>query len=234
DVTSREWVGFEVLARWTSPELGLVPPGEFIPVAEEIGLIAALGERILERACEQAQAWQLEERRALSVSVNLSARQLRDRELAARVERILARTGLDPHLLVLELTESELMEDVPRGRQQLEALRRLGVRVSIDDFGTGYSSLGYLKSFPVDCLKIDRRFLSALGRDDADDAIVRASVDIGHALGLVVVAEGVEREQQRAALQTLGCDLLQGWLIAPALSPDEIRKQLARNTGEER
>lgn len=227
EIGSREWVGFEVLSRWTSPELGPVSPADFIPVAEEIGLIGALGESILRRACRQAQAWQQEHRRALRVSVNLSVRQLRDPELATRVAAILEETGLDPGLLVLELTESELMEDAERGRERLALLRRLGVRISIDDFGTGYSSLGYLQSFPIDHLKIDRRFLGGIGAGGVDDAIVGAIVGIGHALGLVVVAEGVERETQRAALERLGCDLVQGWLLAPALPAEEVGKQLA-------
>jgi EAL domain-containing protein (putative c-di-GMP-specific phosphodiesterase class I) len=201
-------------------------PGEFVAVAEEIGLIGALGGRILERACRQARAWQREHRRALHVAVNLSSRQLRERDLPARVARVLADTGLDPRLLVLELTESELMEDAARGREQLAALRRLGVRISLDDFGTGYSSLGYLKEFPIDQLKIDRRFLGGIGRPGADAAIVRAIVEIGHALGLVVIAEGVERDEQCAALQALGCDFVQGWLLSPALPAEEIEKHL--------
>lgn len=227
DPGSREWVGFEVLSRWTDPELGSVPPMDFISVAEEIGLIGRLGERILRLSCEQARAWQLAHHRALYVSVNLSSRQLRDPELPGRVAGILAETGLDPALLVLELTESELMEDMDCARAQLAELRRLGLRISIDDFGTGYSSLGYLQSFPIDYLKIDRRFLTELGRSHVDDAIVRAVVDIGHALGLTVVAEGVKSEEQLQVLRTLGCDVVQGWLFDRALPASEVDKRLA-------
>ncbi|MCZ7620423.1 MAG: EAL domain-containing protein [Myxococcota bacterium] len=227
DPHSREWLGFEVLSRWTDPDLGPVPPGEFIPVAEEIGLIGPLGERILRVACAQARAWQLAHQRALYVSVNLASRQLRDVALPGRVAGILAETGLDPRLLVLELTESEVMEDAETARTQLAALRALGLRISIDDFGTGYSSLGYLQSFPVDSLKIDRRFLEALGRSHVDDAIVRAIVDIGHALELTVVAEGVETEGQLDALRRLGCDVVQGWLFDRALPASDVDKRLA-------
>ncbi len=227
DPHSREWVGFEVLSRWTDPVLGPVPPIDFIPVAEEIGLIGSLGERILQLACAQARAWQLAHHRALYVSVNLSSRQLRDVSLPGRVAGILAETGLDPALLVLELTESELMEDMDCARTQLAALRALGLRISIDDFGTGYSSLGYLQSFPIDCLKIDRRFLAELGRRHVEDAIVRAIIDIGHALQLTVVAEGVENEQQLHALRTLGCDVVQGWLFDRALPASDVDKRLA-------
>jgi diguanylate cyclase (GGDEF)-like protein len=227
EAASGEWVGFEVLARWTSPELGVVSPSEFIPVAEESGLIAALGERILRSACAQARAWQLRCRRDFHVAVNLSCVQLRERDLPQRVAQVLADTGFDPHSLVLELTESELMEEGPSGREQIAALRRLGLRVSIDDFGTGYSSLGYLKSFVIDSLKIDRGFLGTVGDGGPDDAIVRAIVGLGHGLGLVIVAEGVERPEQLAALRALGCDLIQGFLIGPALAVEEVEKRMA-------
>ena len=227
DAWSGEWVGFEVLSRWSDPELGVVSPTDFVAVAEEIGLIGRIGERILRVACEQARAWQMTHHRALYVSVNLSSRQLRDLELPGRVGRILAETGLDPALLVLELTESELMEDMDFARTQLAELRALGLRISIDDFGTGYSSLGYLQSFRIDCLKIDRRFLGELGRSHVDDAIVRAIVDIGHALRLTVVAEGVEDERQLHALRTLGCDVVQGWLFDRALPASDVDKRLA-------
>jgi diguanylate cyclase (GGDEF)-like protein len=232
DVQSGDWVGFEVLARWQSPEFGSVEPIEFIPVAEETGLIGALGERMLRAACQQARDWQLRHRRSFHVAVNLASRQLRDPDLDRRVARILVETGLAAGDLVLELTESELMEEGETGRERIAALRRLGARISIDDFGTGYSSLGYLKSFSVDWLKIDRRFLEGIGTGGPDDAIVRAIVGMGHTLDLVVVAEGVEREEQRAALRSLGCDLVQGWVVAPALPADEVEKRLCEVSPE--
>jgi len=231
DAASREWIGFEALARWTSPELGRVKPSEFVPIAEETGLIVPLGERILERACRQVRAWQLRHHRALHVAVNVARRQLRDRGLGERIARILAASGLTPDALTLELTESELMEQQAEGWETLRELRDLGIRISIDDFGTGYSSLGYLRDAPVDILKIDRCFVEGLEEEGADDVIARAVVGLGHALGLTVLAEGVEREEQLQVLRRLGCDLLQGWLFAPALSSDEVEKRLAAWSG---
>jgi diguanylate cyclase (GGDEF)-like protein len=232
DLRTRTWVGFEALARWTSPELGSVSPGEFIGIAEETGLIVPLGEQILRTACRQAREWELRHGRALRVAVNVARRQLRDRSLIDAVDRILEETGLGPELLGLELTESEFMEQQADGWDTLHELRERGIRVSLDDFGTGYSSLGYLRTAPVDALKIDKRFVDSLGAQGADDAIVRAVIAMGHALGMKVVAEGVEREEQLEALRSLGCELVQGWVFSAALSADEVDKRLAEQDPE--
>ena len=220
-VKTAEIVGVEALVRWEHPELGLVLPSDFIPLAEETGLIVPLGRWVLREACRQAKEWQ-EGRPAgssLFMSVNLSARQFRDPDLAGQVEDVLEETGLDPGSLVLEITESTLMEDAPSTVAILERLKAFGVRVAIDDFGTGYSSLSYLKRFPVDVIKIDRSIVSGLERDPGNAAIVSATITLAHALDLEVVAEGVETEGEVAELHNLGCDLGQGyywWKPRPA------------------
>jgi diguanylate cyclase (GGDEF)-like protein len=205
-------VGAEALVRWNHPERGLVPPAEFIPVAEDIGLIVPLGEWVLREACAQASRWSAAGGGPLFVSVNLSARQFHEGSLVSVVADALARSGLPPSRLELEITESVLMQQTEASTRMLRELEALGVRLAIDDFGTGYSSLGYLKRFPVSTLKIDRSFLRDVSRDDDDRAIVTAIMAMARSLGLTVTAEGVERSDQIAFLRELGCDQAQGYL----------------------
>jgi PAS domain S-box-containing protein len=219
-VKTGQIIGFEALLRWQHPEQGLIPPGRFIALAEETGLILAIGEQVLRRACEQSCAWQREGLRGVPVSVNLSARQFSER-VVDTVGRILAETGLDPKLLELELTESASMEDPQKTVDILCELKEMGVRLAIDDFGTGYSNLNYLKRFPVDRLKLDQSFVRDLTSDPDDLAIARAVVAMGHGLRLEVIAEGVETEGQLALLAQNGCDEIQGYLFGrPATAED--------------
>jgi EAL domain-containing protein (putative c-di-GMP-specific phosphodiesterase class I) len=220
-------IGFEALVRWNHPERGLIPPGDFIPLAEETGLIVPIGEWIFETACRQLVHWQAvrdHETQAgmLAMNVNLSPRQLADPTFPATAERILRESGVNPGAVCLELTENALMQNAVSATAALKALRRLGMHISIDDFGTGYSSLSYLKRFPVSALKIDRSFIDGLGQDREDTSIVEAIVTLAHALGLTAVAEGLETPTQLDALRVIGCDYAQGFLLGRPLPPDVI------------
>ncbi len=218
-------VGAEALLRWRDPELGEVPPGQFIPVAEDSGFIVHIGEWVLSQAVRQAALWH-GRGHALPIAVNVSALQFRQPHFVDRVAGLLAVAGVPAPLLELELTESILIHDVDEALQRLHALARLGVRLSIDDFGTGYSSLAYLKRFPIGKLKIDRSFVSGLPGDDSDAGIVRAILQMARALGMKVIAEGVETEAQRQFLQDEGCSEFQGWLYAPALDAPSFEQRL--------
>jgi diguanylate cyclase (GGDEF)-like protein/PAS domain S-box-containing protein len=221
--------GTEALARWEHPTLGSITPDEFIPVAEETGLIVQLGARILELACDQTARWRAAYPRLahLTVSVNLSARQLADPDLHATVREVLERTGLPAAALWLEITESMLMADPERASTVLHALHADGVRLSIDDFGTGYSSLAYLRRFPVETLKIDRSFIKTMNDSVDDEAIVVSVTALAHTLGMRVVAEGVEESHQLEKLRELGCDYVQGYLLGrPAASAAVCRMLL--------
>ncbi|MDZ4825874.1 MAG: PAS domain S-box protein [Actinomycetota bacterium] len=222
-------VGAEALVRWQHPERGLIAPAEFIPVAEETGLVVVLGEWVLEQAAREAAQWQVEHDQSFLVSVNLSARQLAQPQLVEVVAGVIARTGVLPSNLCLEITESVLMDDAELAMGMIEQVRALGVRLHIDDFGTGYSSLGYLKRFPVDGVKIDRSFVDGLGTDPGDAAIVSAVIGLAHALELDVVAEGVETEEQLAELINLGCDAAQGYFFAPPQPAQDVRDLIGRN-----
>jgi EAL domain-containing protein (putative c-di-GMP-specific phosphodiesterase class I) len=222
-------VGAEALVRWQHPERGLIPPNEFVPLAEESGLVIELGAWVLDEAARQAARWQLDKDDAFMVSVNLSARQLAQPDLAEQIAEVIMETGVAPENLCLEITESVLMDDADTAITVIERVRALGVRLAIDDFGTGYSSLGYLKRFPVEFVKIDRSFVDGLGRDAGDAAIVSAVVGLAHALSLEVVAEGVETEQQLAALLELGCDKAQGYFFAPPQPAEDLRALIGRN-----
>jgi diguanylate cyclase (GGDEF)-like protein/PAS domain S-box-containing protein len=220
-------VAVEALVRWQHPTRGMVSPAEFIPTAEETGLIAPLGEFVLEEACAQLATWRSDPAMAeLSVTVNLSGRQLTDPDLPARVAALLARHRLAPGALCLEITESVLMEETGTAAESLQALHELGVNLAVDDFGTGYSSLLSLRRFPVGVLKLDRFFVAGLGRNESDTAIVGSVIQLAHSLGLLAVAEGVETEDQLIALRALGCDRAQGYLWSRPLPPAEVEQLL--------
>lgn len=219
-------VGMEALLRWNCKLLGQVAPSEFIPLAEQNGMIMQIGEWVLNRACRQAQEWRLRHGDPVPIAVNLSARQFRDADLVRVVEAALEASGLPPHLLELELTESMLMQDAKRTLRTLAALKSLGVRLAVDDFGTGYSSLSYLKSFPLDYLKIDRSFVSGLPADRNDGAIVRAIIAMAHTLGLKVIAEGVETVGQLDYLRDQDCDEVQGYFFSRPLNAADMEAYL--------
>lgn len=224
DLRTGAVVGAEALLRWRDDELGQVPPGRFIPVAEESGFIVTLGDWVLTQAVTQAALWHAKGMDCV-VSINVSALQFQQADFLERVASALAVSRLPPHLLELELTESILVQDVDETLTRLKALARLGVRMAIDDFGTGYSSLGYLKRFPIRRLKIDRSFVSGLPDDESDVAIVRAIVNLARALGLKVLAEGVETEAQRQFLLQAGVDEFQGFLYSPAVEAETFESQ---------
>jgi diguanylate cyclase (GGDEF)-like protein/PAS domain S-box-containing protein len=207
--------GAEALVRWAHPTRGMIRPTEFIPIAEQTDLIDTVGRWVLKEACRQLAEWSAEPATAmLSVAVNLSARQLCQPGLTSEVALVIGQLGIDPAKLCLEITESALMVDLDRAIQAVRELKTLGLRIAVDDFGTGYSSLSYLTRLPVDVVKIDRSFISAIAHDDQDRAITRGIIDLAHSLRLEVVAEGVETDEQRALLQEMGCDLAQGFLFA--------------------
>ncbi|HQU15580.1 MAG: hypothetical protein B7Z66_00850 [Chromatiales bacterium 21-64-14] len=224
-LASGEIIGLEALIRWHHPDLGMVPPADFIQPAEETGLIVPIGEWVLFSACQQARAWQDAGHQRVRVAVNLSGRQLKQRDLVDTVRGVLSDTGLDPKWLELELTESSIMQNDKLTRSTLWELHDMGVRLSIDDFGTGYSSLSYLKRFPIDTLKIDRSFVRDITTDPDDAAIATAIIAMAHNLKLDVVAEGVETVEQRQFLQDRGCDAIQGYLVSrpvPAAMLDQM------------
>jgi diguanylate cyclase (GGDEF)-like protein/PAS domain S-box-containing protein len=226
DMDSGRVVGAEALIRWRDPELGEVSPVEFIPVAEDSGFIVAIGDWVLAQAVRQAAAWRAQGLE-MPVSINVSALQFRQADFVERVAAALQSAGLPPGQLELELTESILVRDADEALTRLRALAQLGVHLAIDDFGTGYSSLAYLKRFPIQRLKIDRSFVRGLPGDESDAGIVRAIVQMARALGMQVIAEGVETEAQRGFLAEVGCDSFQGFLFAPALAPEQWLERMA-------
>ena len=228
DTRSRQLIGLEALVRWHSPELGLVPPGRFIPIAESLGLMPELGLWVLEEACRQLRAWMDAGFGRFTVAVNFSALQLQRPDIVALVAQALARHGVPAERLEIELTESSLMENVERVQGRLAELKALGVSLSLDDFGTGYSSLSYLKQFSLDKLKIDRSFVRDLPGDPNDAAIARTIIAMGHQLHMVVAAEGVETDAQASFLGDIGCDELQGFLFARPAPAAEIEPLLPR------
>jgi diguanylate cyclase (GGDEF)-like protein/PAS domain S-box-containing protein len=231
---SGEIVGLEALVRWNHPERGLLDPGQFVPIAEDSGLIESIGRWVQETACRQALGWHdlRPDERPLDVAVNLSARQVAHRDLAGSVREILARTGLDPVNLRLEVTESVLVEESASATATLEALSEIGVRLVLDDFGTGYSSLAYLNRFPFDALKIDRSFVEGLGVEQERTAIVEAVIGMARALSLDAIAEGVENEAQLSELRRLGCDYAQGHLFSRPLAPQKVTSLLREGAFE--
>jgi len=225
DLANGRIVGAEALLRWQHPELGLVAPGRFITIAEETGLIVEIGEWVVNEACAQMAKWREQSGEAVRVAVNVARHGLTSRSLVNVTRAAIARHDIAPCQLVLELTESMLMERESTAAKLVE-LRSLGVELSIDDFGTGYSSMSYLKQFPVQELKIDRSFISGMPHDRTDSAIVRALIVLAHSLGMRVVAEGVETDAQRVALQALQCDSYQGFLCSRALPPAEFAQKM--------
>jgi EAL domain-containing protein (putative c-di-GMP-specific phosphodiesterase class I) len=215
-------VGVEALIRWHHPQHGNISPSVFIPIAEEAGLIHAVGDWVLREACKAAVRWPLHH-----VAVNVSAVQFRSQPFAARVLEIVRESGMQPNRLELEVTESVLLDSDELTTRTLGALRAAGIRIALDDFGIGYSSLTYLRKYPVDKIKIDRSFVQNLGADVASDAIVEAMVSLARALGVDVTAEGVETAQQRDALIRIGVDELQGFLLSPSVSQAGIDRLLA-------
>jgi diguanylate cyclase (GGDEF)-like protein/PAS domain S-box-containing protein len=211
-------VGMEALVRWRHPSLGLLYPSEFVPLAEDSGLIIALGEWVMRVACAQNMEWQDQGLAPMRLSVNFSARQFQQASFIASVAETLKETNLDPRWLELELTESSIMKEPEQAIEKLHELKLMGIRVAIDDFGTGYSSLNYLKRFPIDTLKIDKSFVADVCKDPHDTAIVRAIITLGHALDLTVIAEGVETQEQLQYLSSLDCDVVQGFLFSKSLS----------------
>jgi len=223
--------GFEALVRWNHPRRGLVAPADFIPVAEETGLIVPIGEWVLNEACAQVRQWQIDSpsHRSLSLSVNLSARQVAQPDLLQRIKEALETSKLNPHCLKLEITESVVMENAEAAAQMFKQLRSLGVQLSIDDFGTGYSSLSYLHRFPLNYLKIDRSFVMRLTTDN-DNAIVRTISTLARNLGMEVIAEGIETEEQFQQLKMLGCEYGQGYLFSRPVANERVEHLLARDS----
>jgi EAL domain-containing protein (putative c-di-GMP-specific phosphodiesterase class I) len=223
-------VGAEALVRWQHPEKGLVPPLDFIPIAEELGLIIPIGEWVLAEVCRQAQSWNRLDGEPLRLAVNVSARQLQHPLLRHSVQKIIRTSGIDPHQLDLEITESVAMKDPEQTIAILRRFRGLGIRLSMDDFGTGYSSLSQLKHLPINHLKIDRSLVQEIASSANDAAIVDAAIKMGHTLGLRVIAEGVETAEQLEILRGLACDEIQGYYFSRPLPADGFLKLLMSST----
>jgi diguanylate cyclase (GGDEF)-like protein len=226
DLRTGRIFGAEALVRWLHPQHGVIGPDRFIPLAEESGMIVALGEWVMQTACRQNMAWQLAGLAPLRVSVNVSARQFEEPRLAERVARALSDSGLAAHWLELEVTESLIMRDLQRSVDTMRELKAMGVALSIDDFGTGYSSLSALKSFPIATLKIDKSFVRDLANSIDDQAIASAIIALAHRLNMRVIAEGVETEQQRSFLRDNGCDEMQGYLFSEPIPADQLQRML--------
>jgi EAL domain-containing protein (putative c-di-GMP-specific phosphodiesterase class I) len=220
--------GVEALIRWRHPERGLISPGQFVGIAEDCGLIKAIGFWVLQEACTQARAWQDAGFADISVAVNISAIEFRNEAFLPYLAGVLSQTGLDPGHLEIELTESVLMAHVDHANSVLHALKALGVRLAIDDFGTGWSSLSYLRTFPIDALKIDRSFVQAMALDSDASSIIRAVISMGKSLRHRVIAEGVETAAQLAFLLGEGCDEAQGYYLSPPVSAAECTAMLTR------
>lgn len=222
DARTHAIIGAEALIRWRDPDLGVVPPDVFIPIAEETGLIVPIGEWVLNRACIQANAWQDAALPAISISLNVSAIQVAREDLGFMIGRTLKNSQLEPKYLDIEITESAIMTAENRAVKLLNETRSLGVSLSLDDFGTGYSSLGYLQKFPITNLKIDRSFITGLPNDQSATSIVTAIIAMAHSLDLRVTAEGVEEEPQLRFLREKQCDYIQGYLFSRPLPAEEF------------
>jgi EAL domain-containing protein (putative c-di-GMP-specific phosphodiesterase class I) len=226
DLASGRIVGCEALLRWRHPTRGMFMPGNFIPLAEESGMIIQLGHWVLQEVCTQARAWQDEGLPMVKVAVNLSAKQFRQHDLIEQIQAILLQTGLAPSVLELELTESVLIHDPTHAIQIMNHLKQLGISLSLDDFGTGYSSLNYLRHFPLNSIKIDRSFIKDMAQNTNGAVLSKSIVTIAHSLGLKAIAEGVESWEQHDFLASCGCNELQGFLFSEPLPPDEFAEFL--------
>lgn len=222
DLATGELVGVEALLRWNHPERGMIPPGDFIPLAEETGLIVPIGDWVLRTACAQSRTWRQAGLPPMRMAVNISPRQFRLANLSSRVQEILQETGLEPEALELEITEGMIMNDLEAAIETMQALGKMGVSLAIDDFGTGYSSLGYLKRFPIAGLKIDRSFVRDIISDANDAQIATSVIALAHSMNLRVVAEGIETAEQLSFLQEKGCDHGQGFFFNLPCSAEEI------------
>lgn len=222
DLGTGEIIGWEALVRWQHPQKGLVLPGEFIPIAEEIGLISSLGEIVLRAACQQIKEWMQEGEEPLPIAINLSACQFRRPDLTERITETLEELQVDPRYIELEITESVAIDNIGHTTSTLKRLREMGINIAIDDFGTGYSSLSYLRHFSVESLKIDRAFVQDILKDNNTSAIVKAIIEVAHSLGLMVTAEGVETKEQLELLKIMGCDQIQGYLISKPVSANQL------------
>ncbi len=231
NIATGQVIGAEALVRWQNPDRGIISPGEFIPLAEETGLIIQIGEWVLLSACAQAASWLAAGFSPFTISVNLSARQLSDPELKARIVQILETTGLEPANLELEMTESALVENATVAGATLNQLKALGIRIAIDDFGTGYATLGYLKQFAFDSLKIDRIFVRNANEDTQNAAITTAVILLGHSLNMTVIAEGVETEAELDFLKQHQCDIMQGYLFSRPEPAAIIESMLVADPG---
>jgi EAL domain-containing protein (putative c-di-GMP-specific phosphodiesterase class I) len=229
DSTNGQLLGMEALVRWIHPERGMVFPTEFISVAEETGMIVAIGRWVLREACRQNAAWQQAGLRPLRVAVNLSARQFRSASLIDEIDAALSETTLSASLLELEITESMVMENPERVIKLLDKFRSRGIHLSLDDFGTGHSSLAYLKRFPIDTLKIDKAFIKDMPENTDDVAIARTIVAMAKSLGLITVAEGVESAEQYELLKTMGCDQVQGFYFSLPLPADDFKAYYSKH-----
>jgi EAL domain-containing protein (putative c-di-GMP-specific phosphodiesterase class I) len=221
--------GMEALIRWNNPELGQVSPMQFLPVAEDGGLILAIGRWVLRTACAQSVAWHQQGLPPLFMAVNLSERQFYDPHLLSDLSEVLAATGMSSHLLELEVTESTVMRNPPVALAQLRAIKNLGMRIAIDDFGTGYTALGQLKEYPIDTLKVDRSFMRVTPSDEEGRSVTEAILAMGKTLSLTVVAEGVETEEQVDFLRRRGCDQMQGYYFSKPLAADHCAELVLRH-----
>lgn len=228
DLRSGSIVGAEALVRWQHPRIGMIQPGEFIPLAEDTGLIIQLGQLVLRRVCSDILDWQAADLPPVKISINLSAREFRQDDLSAAIGKVLGETGVDGSRLAFELTESMVMHDVENTLLTLRELKKLGATISLDDFGTGYSSLSYLKRFPIDTLKIDRSFVRDIHQDKDDAAIAHAVIAMAHKLGIAVIAEGVETEDQLQLLRQFSCDEMQGYLFSRPVPVSEFSLMLGQ------
>jgi EAL domain-containing protein (putative c-di-GMP-specific phosphodiesterase class I) len=226
DLQSQQVTGFEALLRWQHPRRGLVAPTEFIPLAEETGLIFRIDPWVLRQACEQTRAWQQQYGKPLTISVNLSRKQFAQPDLVQQVQQILHDTELPAQCLKLEITESAIMENVTAATAMMQQLKGIGVQLALDDFGTGYSSLSHLHLFPIDTLKIDPSFTQSVDSNFEKIELIRSITKLAWNLGIDVVAEGVETRRQMAQLKLLNCDLAQGYLFSKPLCPEAATKLL--------